>query len=163
VTSLEIDERSEELESSLKPVEGAYDLKDDVRAQVIAEAFVIPVESNASFRAAFQALEKGCLVERLDEDMGLAGTSYSKGSFVVHQNKDKDAWNAVLNNLPFEAGWITEKGDLPASPVTMPRIALVETYFHDMDAGWTRFIFDTYHIPYTVLHPDQFPETDLAI
>jgi hypothetical protein len=31
-----------------------------------------------------------------------------------------------------------------------------------MDAGWTRFIFDTYHIRYTVLHPDQFPEQDLA-
>jgi hypothetical protein len=31
-----------------------------------------------------------------------------------------------------------------------------------MDAGWTRFIFDNYHIPYSVLHPDQFPKTDLA-
>ena len=44
----------------------------------------------------------------------------------------------------------------------MPRIALVETYFHDMDAGWTRYILDSYQIPFTVLHPDQFENTDLV-
>jgi hypothetical protein len=38
-----------------------------------------------------------------------------------------------------------------------------------MDAGWTRFIFDSYHIPYTVIRPaelkdlDQFNEYDLLI
>ena len=30
-----------------------------------------------------------------------------------------------------------------------------------MDAGWTRYLFDTYHVPYTVLHPDQFPALNL--
>ena len=41
----------------------------------------------------------------------------------------------------------------------MPRIALVETSFHDMDAGWTRFVFDEYHIPFTVLKPVDFEKT----
>ena len=31
-----------------------------------------------------------------------------------------------------------------------------------MDAGWTRFLFDIYHIPFTVIHPDQFSEYELA-
>lgn len=42
----------------------------------------------------------------------------------------------------------------------LPRIALVETYFHDMDAGWTRYIFDTYGIKFTVLRPGDFEKTD---
>jgi len=31
-----------------------------------------------------------------------------------------------------------------------------------MDAGWTRFIFDTYHIPYTVVRPGDFAGTDFV-
>ncbi len=44
----------------------------------------------------------------------------------------------------------------------MPRIALVEFYFHDMDAGWTRFILDTYSIPYKVIRPGDFETTDFT-
>ncbi len=44
----------------------------------------------------------------------------------------------------------------------LPRIALVESNFHDMDAGWTRFIFDSYAISYSVLKPGEFSESDLA-
>jgi len=45
-------------------------------------------------------------------------------------------------------------------PFSIPRIALVETYFHDMDAGWTRYILDSYQIPFTVVHPGDFEKTD---
>jgi hypothetical protein len=162
VASDEIDVRSRELESSLAPIEGVYDLKDDVRAQVVAEAYILPVESNESFRAVFHAIKKGLRVERLTEDLELGAVSYRKGSFAVHPGKDQDAWNAILKDLPFEPGALLDKKDLPATPLEMPRIALVETWFHDMDAGWTRFLFDTYHVPYKVLRPGDFKDKDLA-
>ena len=44
----------------------------------------------------------------------------------------------------------------------MPHIALVETHFHDMDAGWTRFVLDSYNIPYKVLNPGKFEKTKVA-
>ena len=61
----------------------------------------------------------------------------------------------------FPPGDIRQKGPFRAA-LELPRIALVETYFHDMDAGWTRFLFDSYHMPFTVLHPGDFAESDLA-
>jgi len=45
-------------------------------------------------------------------------------------------------------------------PVSMPRIAPVESWFHDMDAGWTRFIFDAYDIPFKVICPGNFKNID---
>jgi len=51
-------------------------------------------------------------------------------------------------------------GDIKA--LTLPQIALTETVFHDMDAGWTRYIFDTYHIPFTVLKPEEIKDGDLS-
>ena len=162
VSSDEIDVRSKELESSLTPIEGVYDLKNDFRVQVEAKAYILPVESNESFRAVFHAMKKGFKVERLSDDIELGGVVYHRGGFVVPKGKDNDAWNTILKDLPFEAGSIIDKRDIPATQLKLPRIALVDTWFHDMDAGWTRYLFDTYHIPYTVVRPGEFPETDLA-
>jgi hypothetical protein len=44
----------------------------------------------------------------------------------------------------------------------LPRIALVESYFHDMDAGWTRYIFDSYSIPYNVIRPGEISKTKIS-
>ena len=162
VISHEIKLRSEELEASLSPVDASFDLKDDLRAQVLASAYVLPVGSNESFRAAFHALSGGLKVERLTGSLELGGESYPAGSFVVYPGKEPEVWNRIFEELPFEAGAVLDKRALPVTTLTMPRIALVETWFHDMDAGWTRFIFDGYHIPFSVLRPGDFAKTDLA-
>ncbi len=161
VTSHEIDIRSKGLESKLSLVEGKYDLSSG--EETMAHSMVLPVNSNESFRAAFLALEKGLKVQRLKADLDLRGENYGSGSFIIHMDpKKKEAVDAVLASMPFTPGLISDKRAVHGDPLEMPRIALVETYFSDMDAGWTRYLFDTYHIPFTVLHPDQFSETDLA-
>jgi len=160
VASEEIDTRSNELESKITLIEGKYDLTESIESEL--HAVLLPVQSNESFRAAFAALELGLKVERLDAETELSGITYKVGSFVLYQGKKKEVLDQVLEACPIQAGELADKTDLKASPLELPRIALVETYFHDMDAGWTRYIFDSYHIPFTVLHPDQFTETKLA-
>ena len=161
VTSHEIDTRSKELEGKLSLIDGEYDLSNPIDMEV--HAMVLPVASNESFRAVFKALEEGLRVERLNVDVELKAEKFEHGSFIVYyDSRKKSGWDAVLDEVPFQPGLISNKRALNADPLEMPRIALVETYFHDMDAGWTRYLFDTYHIPFTVLHPDQFPETSLA-
>jgi hypothetical protein len=161
VISFEINSRSEDLEGKLSPVEGKYDLSESIDMEV--HAMVLPVESNESFRTAFQAHQHGLRVERLNVDVELKEQSFKKGSFIVYSDSRKKAeWDRLIENLPFQPGLISNKRALDADPLKLPRIALVETYFHDMDAGWTRFLFDSYGIPYTTLHPDDFPEADLA-
>jgi hypothetical protein len=161
VTSGEINTRSETLEGKLTPVEGRFDLSEPVEMEVFA--MVLPVGSNESFRAAFLALKDGLKVERLHSDLALGEKNYPCGSFVVfYEPGKKSQWDSVLEALPLQPGLVSDKRSLDTDPLVMPRIALVETYFHDMDAGWTRYLFDTYHIPFTVLHPEQLQVTDLA-
>jgi len=161
VTSHEVDIRSKELEGKLSVIQGKYNLSEPVEMEV--HAVVLPVAANESFKAAFNALESGLRVDRLKEKIEMNAVSYDIGSFVIYQDsKKKEGWEAVLKALPFQPGLISDKRTINTDPLVLPRIALVETYFHDMDAGWTRYLFDTYHIPFTVLHPGQFPETDLA-
>jgi hypothetical protein len=160
VTSHEIDVRSKDLEASLSPIEGNYDLKGEAAIQ--ASAVVLPVKSNESFRAVFRALEQGLKVQRLNEDTQVGGKTYGAGSFILYQGSKKKEWEALIEDLPFEPTALLDKRAFPTTQLEIPRIALVETFFHDMDAGWTRYLFDSYHLPYTVLHPGDFKEKDLA-
>ena len=161
VKSHEIDVRSKELEGNLSLIEAEYRLWDS--GDMVAHAMVLPASSNESFRGAFIALSEGLKVERLNDDLELQSKKYEKGSFVIYQDsKKKSGWEAVAEALPFQPGMISDKRALNTNPMEMPRIALVETHFSDMDAGWTRYVFDTYHIPFTVLHPGEFPATVLT-
>ncbi len=159
VSSDEIDVRSKELEASLSPVEGPYDLRGE---ELNAGAMVLPASSNESFRAAFKAMGLGMKVERLSEKTEVSGSTYGAGSFIIHKGSKNKAWKEVFESLPFQPGELKDSRALTANPLEIPRIALVDTWFHDMDAGWTRYLFDTYHIPYTVVRPGEFPKTDLA-
>ncbi len=160
VASHEIRTRSLPLEGSLQEIDGTFSLAE--QPEEGAAAMVLPVSVNEAFRVAFHALENGMVVERLTAPLEADGVAYPAGSFVVYRSKAGDAWDELTGAIPFNPGWIGEGVTPVAEPLEMPRIALVETYFHDMDAGWTRYLFDTYHIPYEVLHPGQFRDTDLA-
>jgi len=159
VASEEIDVRSKELEGNLSLVEGDYDLKGE---ELDGSAIVLPVSSNESFRTVFKALEMDMKVERLLNKTDVAGLSYGAGSFIIYQGSKKEQWDELLESLLFQPGELRDKRALATTPVEMPRIALVETWFSDMDAGWTRSLFDSYHIPFTILHPGDFAKSDLA-
>ena len=159
VTSNEIEVRSKELEGKLSLIEGSYDLSKSIEGEV---AVILPVNANESFRAAFTALSRGLKVERLEKDAEVGDKTYHKGSFLIFAEKKGDLLSEILEALPIQPGVVSEGVEIQTTALEMPRIALVETYFHDMDAGWTRYLFDTYQIPFTVLHPDQFPQTKLA-
>ena len=153
--SHEIKTRDASFEAKLKPLTGVYDpLKEEYKLPAI-----FPVTSNGSFKAAFIAMKNGLNVSRLNLETKIDDKTYSKGSFII-QGDNAELLNSIVKEALTEPGFIEEPGTLEMTPVSMPRIALIETYFHDMDAGWTRYLFDTYKLPFTVIHPDEFEKTD---
>jgi hypothetical protein len=158
VKSWEVNKRYPALESTLEESETPYDRRTGTGRGTLA---VFPVDNNESFKAAFRAVESGLTVERLAADAEVAGRKMGKGSFVITSDKEGKKWNTLLDELKVEPVY-TEQKPGSAQPQSVPRIALVETNFHDMDAGWTRYVLDTYHIPFTVVKPGEFPKTDFA-
>jgi hypothetical protein len=153
--SYEIKSRDNDFEAKLIPLTDAYNpLKGNYKLPA-----VFPVTSNGSFKAAFIAMQNGLKVSRLDDEVVINGKTYGKGSFVI-QGKNDDLLNNISKESLTEPGLIDDPGKLVLSAVKIPRIALVETYFSDMDAGWTRYLFDNYKLPYTVLHPHDFDKMD---
>jgi len=154
--SYEINSRDQAFEGKIKLLEVEFaPLQKSYRLPA-----VFPVTSNGSFMAAFMAAGKGMKVSRLDSEVQIDGKILGKGSFLI-TGGDASALGAIANEASTEPVYAGASGTLPATEVTIPRIALVETYFSDMDAGWTRYLFDTYRLPYKIIRPGEFADADL--
>ncbi|UCF05914.1 MAG: hypothetical protein JSV33_02430 [bacterium] len=157
VKSAEVDTRSKELESALKKLKDSFRLismePDEYRAAVFT------ANHNESYKAVFLALKLGLKVERLEKAATFGTYEVPKGSFVVYNGSKM---KQLIKEMKVSPLFVEECSGIKVSTVKIPRIALVETYFHDMDAGWTRFLFDTYSIPYKVVRPSDFENIDFV-
>jgi hypothetical protein len=127
-----------------------------------AEFLVFPASHNQSYKAAFKALAGGIEVQRSREAFLHQGQEVPAGSFLMAPaRRQRQALEAIVTELAVAPLALDERPDAGFRSIRMPRIALVETNLHDMDAGWTRFLFDTYGIPYRVLRPDAMAANDL--
>jgi len=157
VDALEVDKICPELEKSMVSVEGEFSLK-----AAIPEKYsyaILPAEDNDSYRTAFMALNKDMKVWRASADFKVENKVLSKGSFIIKKNSKL---NDILKEIEINPVFAGSEIPIEKKQVTMPRIALVQTYMHDMDAGWTRFIFDNYNIKYDIVHPGEFESTDFT-
>jgi len=144
VRSIQVDTRSEALEALLEPVPAnafAVDLK--LPDELWAVAY--PSTTNASYKAVFAALAVGLEVGRLTHPFGPEGDQLPPGSFVILAGRaPHDAVQSVVRQIQLPPTVLTEE-------ITVAR-----------HAGWTRYLFDTYGIPFRVLHPEDFDGADLA-
>ncbi|MBS3774239.1 MAG: hypothetical protein KGY70_03540 [Bacteroidales bacterium] len=156
----EIDVRSEPLENALKKLEGRYRINKSVPDEY--EAVVFPVSNNESYKAAFLADEMDLPVSYVSHNVKADNTSIEEGAFIVpYSNQNRDELNDLIEQLEVPPVFVEEKTNLEGAGVGFPKIALMETHQHDMDAGWTRYIFDNYHIPFDVIHPGEVKERAL--
>ena len=162
VRSIEVNTRSSELESLLEPL-GSEALTSAAGLPERLWAVAYPSTSNASYRAVFAALEAGLEVSRLTQPFGPEGDRLPSGSFLILAGREPhEALREIVSQVTIPPRVLTGEITVETLGVRRPRIALVETWFHDMDAGWTRYLLDTYGIGYSVLHPEDFDSSDLA-
>jgi hypothetical protein len=157
VESVEINTRLLIPDSEMAPVEIPFKI---IEGRPFAyQGLLLSATNNESYKAAFMAAGMGLKVARLQEEAKVNGQIFPEGSFHIDSHKDL---YLLLEELLVEPFFLEEKLQVPALPVAVPRIALVESWFHDMDAGWTRYLFDTYRIPYRVLRPVDLKEANLS-
>lgn len=159
--SIAVTQRSEDLESKLNRITETFHLRDEAPSEYSVAIF--SANSNESFKAAFIAHDLGMKVERLEKPAQVNQTAFPAGSFIIKiAEKNRSKFKNLLEQLNVSPFFSNELIKASAKPLKVPRIALVESYFHDMDAGWTRFIFDSYHIPFSVIRPGDFEQTNFS-
>jgi len=157
VKSLEINGYSEKLNNLLEKIEEDFRMLENPPEDYRYCAY--PVNENQSFKAVFHALEQGLKVLRTTNEYSSGGLTLPAGSFLIARS---DKLEDINSELAVSPGYLQNIDGAETEEVKLPRIALMETWFHNMDAGWTRYIFDTYHIPYSVIRPGDIAGADLA-
>ncbi|MEJ2629526.1 MAG: hypothetical protein P8078_13360, partial [bacterium] len=160
VEAYEMGTRDEKLESLLVLIDKQFTLDNTMPADY--QEVIFTVNNNESFKTAFQAEQKGLKVYRLKDGIKIEDNSIPAGSFLIKRaTSNHNTLNSIIERLNVPPLYIKESLSLEMEKMSVPKIGLVETFFHDMDAGWTRYVFDSYSLPYTVLRPDDFEKIDL--
>ena len=161
VSSFQIDEVVNSLETALLKVEFPLQFKAEHSENI--KSLVFPVSNNESFKVAFKAMSQGIKVLRITESLKVGEVILQRGDFVIDITKNKsDKLHDVFSDLTVNPISLTQTLSENIDELELPKIALIETNFHDMDAGWTRYIFDTYQIPFTVVKPGEVKEKNLS-
>lgn len=159
VESFEINTSKPELYEQISKVK--VDELQVARLAEVGNFLIFTVNKNESFKAAFQSLARGIEVFRSTSDVTLNSGFFPKGSFLIRvTTRNRESVNNILKGLHTAPVSLSEKPS-GFQQLRLPRIALVETWLHDMDAGWTRFMLDTYGIPFTVLRPSEMKGVNL--
>jgi hypothetical protein len=151
LTSYEIDKPGLELNASCEAISFPFRMagkKDPGGSQIFFTA-----NNNESYKVAFKALSFGLKVSRTQEPVTIGGTILPTGSFAITPESKRDE---LLEGINVDPTYSSSDVKVNLKPLKIPRIGLVETNMHDMDAGWTRFVLDSYSIPFTVVHPGEF-------
>jgi len=155
VTAIELETRSESLEAALESF-----VAEPATVSPIDTSWGVALDSreNASYREVFGTLEAGARVSRAPEGMTVDGITLPPGAFVI-ENPRGDVLDglAMVRSYPLAA-----RPDTVLNKISKPRVALIETWYHDMDAGWTRYVLEDYGVPYTLLRPGDVAKADLA-
>jgi hypothetical protein len=158
ITCFEINQHVEEWESGIQIITMPFKLNGDTPKDYWAAVF--NVNHNESFNAVFWAQEEGLEVQRIMTSQTVGQKPIPAGSFLIENSSE--ALNVLIHELSVSPLYLNEKSEIKMKKIRFPKIALVETFFHDMDAGWTRFVFDQYHIPFQVIRPGDFKDINLA-
>lgn len=151
IATQEVSRKQEGLEDILSPVLPADVLPG--KKALTGNFIALSANYNESYSVAFKAMQKGLEVLRSKTETTAGDLLLPAGSFLIPiSNRNRSTLDEITEAIVTAPLFLSER---PAGfdKLSLPRIALVETWQHDMDAGWTRYLFDTYGIPYTVVRP----------
>lgn len=163
VSCISIEEKPTGLIENLVPLERLPAGTKSLDVTKAATTVILPPRWNESYHTVFQALKAGLPVYRFTEALTHEDHEIAAGSFLITISGKKQSTLArMMQNLPEQPFMPANIPNGKQNRLNMPEIGLVETWFHDMDAGWTRFVLDQYDIPFTVLRPGDITPEKLA-
>jgi len=122
-------------------------------------AFLLSNATNAANLAIHRVLASGGEVAFLSEPLSAGGRRWPVGSVLLSGPSARDQ----LAELAASEGLSAESfsGDLTGYRLAELRVALYQPWTASMDEGWTRWVFETWELPYRTLHDAEVRAGDL--
>ncbi len=128
--------------------------------QATSPYLILDAKENASYAVAFALLKEKAKVSRSKEDIKSKDFKAVAGSFIVKNTPQvQKLLPELLAKWHLTAYSLQNVNNIPSLPLKSPRIGLYQSWRANMDEGWTRYVFDDFDIPYTILHNKDFKGT----
>ncbi len=125
-------------------------------------------------------MQMGVAVDRINEPFDAAldsvtefpghGSVEAKGEVPTLDHRENNSFVATASLLDHGTAirWAadgtimvgTAATPQPAFELRRPRVALYQPWTTNADEGWTEWVLDRYHVPFTVLHNEDFAKSD---
>ncbi|HEU5210324.1 MAG TPA: M14 metallopeptidase family protein [Longimicrobiales bacterium] len=119
-------------------------------------------EVNDAFTAVSRLLAGDQRVYWLTQPVSVDGTTWPAGTFWIPARGNA---RRIIDTAARDLGLVFEGAQqAPASSALQlrePRIALVDRYGGSMPSGWTRWIFEQFEMPHTVVYPQELDAGNL--
>ncbi|MDY3562859.1 M14 family metallopeptidase [Gemmata sp. JC673] len=127
-------------------------------AQVVdadrAVGFFLHPRTNDAFRAVNQLLAAGEEVRRLTKPVAVGGVKHPAGMFFVTKKAGtQKRLEVIAKALGTRFVGSPEAPGVEAVALKPARVALVDRYGGSMPSGWTRWLFEQFEFPFTVVYP----------
>ncbi|MBN2236637.1 MAG: hypothetical protein JW729_03705 [Bacteroidales bacterium] len=154
--SVEVNDKIAGLKENLQPITEKITIQNSIPEKALY--VILPVEQNRSFAMAFELLSEAQAVYRFSEDQ----ENVHIGSFAIKINaKNKKLLEEKLVANKVYATFSESKLE-GLKKLENPKVGIIETWNHDMDAGWTRYVLDDHSIPFQLIRPDELQTMDLS-
>lgn len=134
-----------------------------VREAPVNGGYFVSREANDAFVLVNRALAAGIPVATLSTATAAGGNSFARGTFFIPSSV---AALALVRKSAADKGITVGSGSAPSpsslTPVRPVRIALWDRYGGSIESGWTRFLFDQFEFPHTVVFAPEIDAGKLA-
>jgi hypothetical protein len=138
-------------EAALKPVDKAELPAGKVSGE--GNGFILDHSVLDSFKAVNRLLAEGYSVRWATRSFLANGKSYPAGAILVSGSGIAQKVRSLAEELSLQIQAGSSPGDsMELKPL---KLGLYQPWTADMDEGWTRWIFDTWEFPYTVIHNED--------
>jgi hypothetical protein len=118
---------------------------------------VLDARANASFAAVFALLREKAEIFRSQAAITGPGFEAAPGSFIVKNGPAvQKTLSAFLEKTPVAIFPLSDAAAVPKAALKNSRIGLYQSWWANMDEGWTRYVFDDLGVPYTTLRNTDF-------
>ena len=110
---------------------------------------------------AFRYRLRNVAMKVVEKGFKAAGVEFPAGSFVIADSADSAAIRAAIEELGLTAAATSAVPEVPTHDADVPRIAMYSPWTGTQEAGWVRFTFDKFGVPYDLIYKERVRKGNL--
>lgn len=124
--------------------------------------YLLPYRTNAVIRFLNHLLTAGVPVDQIQDEIRREGRLFHRGTLQLPIDQNRALIEKCAQEFRIELIGLDEPVSARTRQLRLPRVGLYQSWMATKDEGWTRFVFDSYELPFTTLQNQDIRNAALS-